>query len=562
MTINVILQNRSYIFTLIAVSVATGLVSVALSLLYPTIWAQLKTAMLKEKELIFILTLLSITLSFALIHYFSLTKSRNSDIHLMLETYHLRAGQLSVRDTTVRTFSSTLSITLSGTAGLEGPAIIAGGGIGSAFSRFFKIPFQRQKKIYLAGVAAGISAIFKAPFTAILFAIEIPYKKDVEKEAFVEVAAAAAISYSVSVILGGVVPIFYIPSNPALNLNMIAYSCILGIICGLYSAFFIRVYNLADSLGRRALARGGFGLLLLVGGLSLGLIGFISFESIGAGYEVVANLTSHASEYTMHLLLLLTIFRLFSTTIFLNFGGCGGLLTPIFVEGALIGALYSILLTNTIEPAYLAVGMAAMLSGTHKIFLAPAAFIAETAGPYVIIPGLLASLCSFFTSGSLSLFPHQPSAKVYEEELALERIYGKASRIASKVIDRLRASDVMSGNPLALTEDESVESALKKFESVPYRVLPIVDRNRRPIGVVRLEELVLASRKSLKLPLLTTYAEKPVTTSPTTPLKEVVETMLTRNADHIYVIDDKGELIGVIAKIDVARRLIHYYATY
>jgi CBS domain-containing protein len=113
-----------------------------------------------------------------------------------------------------------------------------------------------------------------------------------------------------------------------------------------------------------------------------------------------------------------------------------------------------------------------------------------------------------------------------------------------------------------LTEDESVEEALKKFESVPYRVLPIVDSNRRPIGVVKLEELVSASKKSLKLPVLATYAEKPVTMSPSTPLKEIVSTMLKENADHVYVVDERGELIGVVAKIDVVRRLIRYYSAY
>ncbi|MEM4200392.1 MAG: chloride channel protein [Nitrososphaerales archaeon] len=560
--LNLILRNKAYILILIATAATAGLITVALGFAYQYTWALIKTAMLKEKELIFIITLLSITLSFTLIQYFSATKSRNSDIHLMLETLHLRAGHLSMRETTVRTLASTTSIMLSGTAGLEGPAIVAGGGIGAAISRLFKVPFQKQRKIYLAGVAAGFSALFKAPFTAILFAIEIPYKRDVEKEAFVEAAVASALSYSVAVVLGGITPIFYLPSTPSLNLNVIAHSIILGVICGLYSAFFVRVYNLADSLGRRSLVRGGFGLLLLIGGLSLGLIGFINFESIGAGYETVENLASNKSAYTIPLLLTLTILRLFSTTIFLNFGGSGGLLTPTIVEGALIGASYSIAVTQTIESTYLAVGMAAMLSGTHKIFLAPAAFIAETAGPYAIIPGLLASLCSFFASGSLSLFPSQPSAKVYEEELALERIYGKASKIAPQIISRLKASDVMSDNPITLTEDENVATALKKFEAVPYRVLPIVDSGRRPIGVVRLEELVSASRKSLKLPVLTTYAEKPVTVPLTTPLNEVVTIMLNKNADHIYVVDNKGELIGVIAKIDIARSLIRYYTTY
>jgi CBS domain-containing protein len=74
-------------------------------------------------------------------------------------------------------------------------------------------------------------------------------------------------------------------------------------------------------------------------------------------------------------------------------------------------------------------------------------------------------------------------------------------------------------------------------------VLPIVN-SRRPICVARFEEMVSA------------YAEKPVTIPPSTPLKDIVSTMVKENADHLYVVNERGELIGVIAKIDVARRPI------
>ena len=38
--------------------------------------------------------------------------------------------------------------------------------------------------------------------------------------------------------------------------------------------------------------------------------------------------------------------------------------------------------------------------------------------------------------------------------------------------------------------------------------------------------------------------------------------MLKENADHIYAVNERGELIGVIAKIDVVRYLICYYTAY
>ncbi len=554
--------NRFYILALLITGVATSAAALSCGLFYSYVWKLIEETLLKERSFVFVVTLLSITLSFALIQYFSTIRTGNSDTHLMLETLHLRNGQLSVKDTVVRTVASTTAISLGGTAGLEGPAIVVGGGIGSTIAKLFHLPPLNQKKMYLAGVAAGISAIFKAPLTAILFAIEIPYKKDVEKDAFAEVAVAASLSYLLAVIVGGVSPIFYVPPIPSIGSREIFHSIILGVVCGLYSAFFVRLYNLADGLGRRAMARGGFGLLLLAGGLSLGAIGYFNLSSIGVGYKLVSDITTNTQQYSVLALLTLTILRLFTTTIFLNFGGSGGLLTPSVAEGALIGSLYSLIVLKTIEPIYVVVGMAAMLSGSHKIYLAPAAFIAETAGPNAIIPGLLASVCSFFASGSQSLFPSQPSSKVYEEELALERVYNKVSKIASKAIDGIKASDLMSKEPHMLTEDESVEEALKKFESVPYRVLPIVDSKRRPIGVVKLEELVSASKKSLKLPVLATYAEKPVIVSPSTPLKEIVLTMLKENADHVYVVNEIGVLIGVIAKIDLVRRLIRYYTAY
>jgi CIC family chloride channel protein len=554
--------NRFYVLALLVTGVAASVAALSCGLLYSYIWGLIEEAILKERSFIFAATLLSITLSFALIQYLSTIRAGNSDTHLMLETLHLRNGHLPAREAVVRAVASTTAISLGGAAGLEGPATVVGGGIGSTVARVFRLSSLNQKKMFLAGVAAGISAIFKAPLTAILFAIEIPYKRDVEKDAFAEVAVAASISYLLAVVVSGVSPIFYIPTISSIGLREIFHSIILGVVCGLYSALFVRLYNLADGLGRRAMARGGFGLLLLAGGLSLGAIGFLNLSSIGVGYKLISDLTKNIQQYSVLALLTLTILRLFTTTIFLNFGGSGGLLTPSVVEGALIGSLYSLLVLKMIEPIYVVVGMAAMLSGSHKIYLAPAAFIAETAGPNAIIPGLLASVCSFFTSGSQSLFPSQPSSKVYEEELALERVYNKVSKIASKAIDRIKASDIMSKEPHTLTGDESVEEALKKFESVPYRVLPIVDSSKRPIGVVRLEELVSASKKSLKLPVLATYAEKPVTISPSTPLKDIVSTMLKEGADHLYVVNERGELIGVIAKIDVVRRLIRYYTAY
>ncbi len=49
------------------------------------------------------------------------------------------------------------------------------------------------------GVAAGFSASFKTPLTGLLFALELPYRRDLEKESFIEAAIASSTAYLVSV---------------------------------------------------------------------------------------------------------------------------------------------------------------------------------------------------------------------------------------------------------------------------------------------------------------------------------------------------------------------------
>jgi CIC family chloride channel protein len=79
---------------------------------------------------------------------------------------------------------SIITIGFGGSAGPEGPMVVFGAGIAKAFSRLINADDDYARKLLLSGAAAGIVAAFKAPLTGILYALEIPYKSDIEASAF------------------------------------------------------------------------------------------------------------------------------------------------------------------------------------------------------------------------------------------------------------------------------------------------------------------------------------------------------------------------------------------
>ena len=64
--------------------------------------------------------------------------------------------------------------------GLEGPSLYLGASIGDIVQRRFPniVSARNRRLLLVAGAAAGVAAIFKAPATGAVFAVEVPYQDD------------------------------------------------------------------------------------------------------------------------------------------------------------------------------------------------------------------------------------------------------------------------------------------------------------------------------------------------------------------------------------------------
>ena len=177
------------------VGILAASAAIGFYLLYEEVWGLTQHALSWSIYFIVPLSFLALGVPYLLVKRFAKTKTTGSGTHTVLEAYHLTNGEVSLEDAVVKPTAAMLTIGLGGSAGPEGPSLLAGGGIASAISRRFKISSDLRRRIFIAGAAAGLAATFRTPLTAILFALEIPYKNDLDRETFIEAVVASVPAY-------------------------------------------------------------------------------------------------------------------------------------------------------------------------------------------------------------------------------------------------------------------------------------------------------------------------------------------------------------------------------
>jgi H+/Cl- antiporter ClcA len=167
----------------------------------------------------------------------------------------------------------------------------------------------------------------------------------------------------------------------------------------------------------------------LLGGSIIILIGTLfGTETLGLGSHVVIGIFSGV-KIVWYLFLL----KIIITSVTLNFGGSGGIVTPIFFVGATVGALVGQLTGN--DPAlFAAIGLVAVLGGTTNAPIAACIMGIELFGEAVAPYAALACIISFFITGNRSIYPTQILAM--KKASHLNTILGREIRMIDKKMEK------------------------------------------------------------------------------------------------------------------------------
>ncbi|MCX7681635.1 MAG: CBS and ACT domain-containing protein [Anaerolineae bacterium] len=123
--------------------------------------------------------------------------------------------------------------------------------------------------------------------------------------------------------------------------------------------------------------------------------------------------------------------------------------------------------------------------------------------------------------------------------------------------------DRMTANPITVTEDTSIDTALYLMREKRVRRLPVTDKHGRLIGIVSEKDLLYASPSPAtslsvyeipyllsKIKVHDVMTRNPITVTSDTPLEEAARIMADNKIGGLPVVQD-GKLVGIITETDI-----------
>jgi CIC family chloride channel protein len=352
-----------------------------------------------------------------LAHYFG-PEIRGSGVDFVIERFHHHEGHMRGRVAILKSIATVFTLATGGSAGKEGPAAQIGAGLSSLISNRLKIGPRARRTLLLAGVAAGLGAIFHAPLAGALTAVEMLYKEDLESDAIVPCIIASIVAYLVSSSFTGGGPLYSVNELHFQLSNVPAY-ILLGLVCFAAGFVFIRTYNLTS----RAFTRLPVHPILkpVIGAVCVFFVALAVPRITGSSSEVLQTLFDrefkfeHAEPVRILIFFAVLAFaKIIATSFTVGSGSAGGLYGPSLLIGASLGlavaALQKIILPQ-LEVSYVSfalVGMGAFYSGIASAPIAAIIFVCELVGNYVLLPPLmLVSILALVLSHKWSIYANQ-----------------------------------------------------------------------------------------------------------------------------------------------------------
>jgi chloride channel protein, CIC family len=480
---------------------------------------------------------------------FGSERIRGHGIPEAIEAILINGSKVEPKVAILKPLSSAISIGSGGPFGAEGPIIMTGGAFGSMIAQLFRLSSTERKTLLVAGAAAGMSATFAAPVAAVLLAVEL-LLFEWKPRSLIPVALASVTAGAMRRYLLGVGPLFPVPAHPVYIGPEGLMGCVLaGLLAGALSAVLtIAVYGAEDL----------FRLLPIhwmwwpaLGGLAIGLGGFIFPQALGVGYDTIGALLQ--GDVPRNIIIGVLLVKSAIWAISLGSGTSGGVLAPLLMMGGALGGIEAMFLPHLGAGFWPLVSMGAILGGTMRSPFTGVIFALElTHDVNMLLPLLLAvTIAHGFTV--LTLRRSILTEKVARRGFHMSREY------SVDPLEILFVREVMRSNIIAFdvnTRCEDISPSLNlDHERRGQLLYPLVDKDRLLKGVVTRNDLHQIRQSGCSGELGKIGKKDPVVAYSGEPLRAVVYRMAETGFTRLPVIEseESGKLAGMISLHDLLR---------
>ncbi len=459
----------------------------------------------------------------------------------------LRKGsRVSPRVAVLKPISAAVIIGTGGPFGAEGPVIMTGGAFGSLIGQLLHVTADERKTLLVAGAAGGMAATFNAPLASILLAVEL-LLFEYRPRSFLPVVCAVAISTVLRGVLAGSAPVFPVP-DLALQLSPLAWLCCVasGLFAGGLAIVATQMVYFSEDQFKRLPIHWMWWPAL--GGLIIGVGGLFEPRALGVGYDVIAELIQGRAALSLVFGILIVKTLIWSLS--LGSGTSGGVLAPIFMIGAALGALEAQLFPGVAPGFWALLGLAAVVGGVMRSPLTGVVFSLELTHDYNALLPLAVAATAAYGVSVLLLRRSVLTEKVARRGVHLSREY------SVDPLEVLFVSEVMHREFITLdaaspAADRAGDSLLLKQQ----RLYPVLGAGGRMQGVITRRALLDQTLHATTAPrsIGEIAVAQAVTAYPDETLREIANRMADRRVSALPVVDrgDPATVLGIIVIEDL-----------
>ena len=460
--------------------------------------------------------------------------------------------------------TSSITVGFGGSVGLEGPTVSTGAAIGSNIGRVLRLDYRRITLLVACASAGAMSAIFKAPIAAIIFALEV-LMLDLTMAALAPLLISSVTAALVSYVFMGKYTVYNFQVIEQFNMANIPFYIILGILAGFISLSFTGIYNFVEDIFDKIKA---WYAKLILGVAILGVLLFFLPSLYGEGYDVVSSSlrgdyselfkNSMFYEYREHSIAIILMFlaviflKSFATSATFGAGGIGGIFAPTLFIGVNTGLFLAEILKymgyeTIVSSNFALIGMCGLIAGVLHAPLTAIFLIAELTGGYhLFIPLMIVSTISYTT---INYFV---KTSVYTRQLARRGELFTHDK-DKMVISLMNVKDLLETKFSTIHKDANLGELVKVITNSKRNVFPVVDDEGVFYGVVHLNDIrdVIFKPELYDSVMVSSLMHAPMTSATKDDSMEDIVEKFQKTPQFNIVVLEKGKYVGFVSRANV-----------